>query len=50
MITNYTDNEGGTMYWLEGKIERRITKLSRAKEFRYEENYFRIGKLKILNK
>ena len=41
------DEGKGTVYWLEGTIEQRITKLPRAKRFKYTENYFRIGQIKI---
>ena len=30
----------GTVYWLEGTIDQRITKLSRAIKLEYAENYF----------
>ena len=43
------DEGEGTVYWLEGTIEQRITKLPRAKRLKYTENYFRIGQIKILN-
>ena len=46
---NVPDKDGGTVYWLEGKVERRITKLSRAKKFKNVENYFRVGELNILS-
>ena len=44
------DKDGGTVYWLEGKIEKRITKLSRDKKLRYVENHFRVGELDIVSK
>ena len=44
------DGGEGTVYWLEGKIERRITKLSRAIKLKYAENYFRVGELKVLSR
>ena len=43
------DEGEGTVYWLEGTIEQRITKLPRVKRLKYTENYFRIGQIKILN-
>ena len=33
------DEGKGTVYWLEGTIEQRITKLPRAKRLKYTENY-----------
>ena len=39
----------GTVYWLEGEIEQRITKISKARKLKFTENFFRIGKLKIIN-
>ena len=41
--------ENGTLYWLEGTIEKRITKLARAVRLKYTENYFRIGQIRIIN-
>ena len=38
------DHGEGTVYWLEGSIEQRITKLPKAKMLKYTENFFRIGK------
>ena len=43
------DHGEGTVYWLEGTIEQRITKLPRAKRLKYTENYFRIGKIRVIN-
>ena len=45
-----TDEEEGPVYWLEGRIQRRITKLSRAKKLKYTENYFRVSELKVLSR
>ena len=39
----------GTVYWLEGKIEERLTKYKKANRLKFAENFFRIGKLKIVN-
>ena len=39
----------GTVYWLEGDIEERITKYNKARKLKFAENFFRIGKLKIVN-
>ena len=39
----------GTVYWLEGEIEQRLTKLTKARKLKFTENFFRIGKLKIIN-
>ena len=43
------DHGEGTVCWLEGTIEQRITKLSRARKLKFTENFFRIGKLRIIN-
>ena len=37
------DEGEGKVYWLEGTIDQRITKLPRAKRLKYTENYFRIN-------
>ena len=39
----------GTVYWLEGTVEQRLTKLTKAKRLKYSENFFRIGKIKVIN-
>ena len=39
----------GTVYWLEGEIEQRLTKITKARKLKFTENFFRIGKLKIIN-
>ena len=39
----------GTLYWLEGIVEQRLSKLDKAKRLNYSENFFRIGKLKVIN-
>ena len=39
----------GTVYWLEGEIEERLTKYKKAYRLKFAENFFRIGKLKIVN-
>ena len=39
----------GTVYWLEGDIEERLTKYKKAQKLKFAENFFRIGKLKIVN-
>ena len=38
----------GTVYWLEGVIEDRLTKYKKAYKLRFAENFFRIGSLKII--
>ena len=38
----------GTVYWLEGVIEERLTKYKKAYKLKFAENFFRIGKLKII--
>ena len=43
------DGGEGTIYWLEGRIERRITKLSRAIKLKYAKNYFIVGELRVLS-
>ena len=43
------DEGEGTIYWLEGTIEQRITNLARAVRFKYAENYFRIGQISIIS-
>ena len=39
----------GLFYQLEGKILQRVTKASREKNLKYTENYFNIGKLRVIN-
>ena len=39
----------GTVYWLEGKIEERLTKYKKANRLKFAENFFRIGNLKVVN-
>ena len=39
----------GTVYWLEGDIEKRLMKYTKAQKLKFAENFFRIGKLKIVN-
>ena len=39
----------GTVYWLEGKIEERLTKYKKAYRLKFTENFFRIGSLKVIN-
>ena len=41
-------NGEGTVYWLEGTIEQRLTKLAKAKRLKFTENFFRIGKLRVI--
>ena len=43
------DHGEGTVYWLEGTIEQMITKLTMAKKLKYTENFFRIGKIRVIN-
>ena len=38
-----SEGEEGLFYWLEGRIQRRVTKASRAKKLKYAENYFNVG-------
>ena len=37
----------GTVYWLEGEIEERLTKYKKAQKLKFPENFFRIGNLKM---
>ena len=47
---HFMHDEGeGAVYWLEGTIELRITKLARAVRLKYAENYFRIGQISIIS-
>ena len=39
----------GTVYWLEGTVEQRLTKLTKAKRLKYSEKFFPIGKIKVIN-
>ena len=38
----------GTVYWLEGIIQDRLTKYKKAQKLKFAENIFRIGELKII--
>ena len=38
----------GTVHWLEGIIEDRLTKYKKAQKLKLAENFFRMGKLKII--
>ena len=35
----------GTVYWLEGVVEERLTKYNKAYRLKFAENFFRIGSL-----
>ena len=39
----------GTVYWLEGKVEERLTKIETARRYKFAKNFFRIGSLKVIN-
>ena len=39
----------GTVYWLEGEVEEKLTKIEKACRLKYAENFFRIGSLKVIN-
>ena len=39
----------GTVYWLEGVVEERLTKYKNASRLKFAENFFRIGSLKVIN-
>ena len=43
------DHGEGTVYWLEGTVEQRLTKLSKARRLKFTENFFPIGKIKVIN-
>ena len=43
------DHGEGTVYWLEGTVEQRLTKLTKAKRLKYSEKFFPIGKIKVIN-
>ena len=43
------EHKEGTIYWLEGTIVQRVTKLSRAKKLKYTENFVRIGNIRVIN-
>ena len=38
----------GTVYWLEGIIQDRLTKYKKAQKLKFAENVFRIGELKVI--
>ena len=38
----------GTVYWLEGIIQDRLTKYKKAQKLKFAENIFRIGELKVI--
>ena len=44
-----SEEDEGLFYWLEGRIQQRVTKLSRAKKLKYAENFFNIGELKVIS-
>ena len=39
----------GTVYWLEGVVEERLTKYKKAYRLKFVENFVRIGSLKVIN-
>ena len=39
----------GTVYWLDGKVEERLTKVETARKYKFAKNFFRIGSLKVIN-
>ena len=43
-----SEEDEDLFYWLEGRIQQRVTKTSRAKKLKYAENYFNIGELKVI--
>ena len=43
-----SEEDEGLFYWLEGRIQQRVTKTSRAKKLKYDENYFNIGNLRVV--
>ena len=44
-----SEEDEGLFYWLEGRIQQRVTKTSRAKKLKYAENYFNIGELQVIS-
>ena len=48
-ITFMHDLDQGTIYWLEGRILQRVTKLHRAKRREYTENFIRVGNIRVIN-
>ena len=42
------DHGEGTVYWLEGTVEQRLTKPSKPKRLKFTETFFRIGKLRVI--
>ena len=43
-----SEEDEDLFYWLEGRIQQRVTKTSRAKKLKYTENYFDIGDLQVV--
>ena len=39
----------GTVYWLQGEVEERLTKFETACKYKFAKNFFRIGSLKVIN-
>ena len=39
----------GTVYWLQGEVEEKLTKYEIARKYRFAKNFFRIGSLKVIN-
>ena len=38
----------GTVYWLQGTVEKRLTKYKIARDCKFANNFFRIGSLKVI--
>ena len=49
-IVRFMHNMGdGTVYWLQGTVEKRLTKYKIAKECKFVKNFCRIGSLRVIS-
>ena len=39
----------GTVYWLQGTVEKRLTKYKIARDCKFANNFFRIGSLEVIS-
>ena len=49
-IVRFMHNTGeGTVYWIQGTVEKRLTKYKIARDCKFAKNFFRIGSLEVIS-
>ena len=49
-VVRFMHNMGeGTVYWLQGTVEKRLTKYEIARKCKFAKNFFRIGSLEVIS-